>query len=216
MNVAEYFYYNIVYGAIPDNVTYEDIEKTNKTIQYILDSGIEKEMLLDIINMFPRKNYILPKDIPSQVWNLKNDNLLHKDEFYYHKELRISSKSPTLNINTGEITTEKFFLEMKIAFTLEDLYNYFNKCFPRHISNKEQDIGALKYLLGKYEKTLEDIKAVDFLLCLIDFVFNKTKNNTALVTTPLNLANFENDVYKNLKNIIDESKYSNLNKIIWR
>lgn len=112
------------------------------------------------------------KDYPQVVQNVYHigeimnkkqppDNLMERDVFYYHEELRNMSKPPTMKRDpeTGRMFryTEPFYLEMKSRYSMQDLLNYWYK--QMNIKPNEhmlrQDEGKFKYMLNNF--TLDEL-----------------------------------------------------------
>lgn len=107
-----------------------------------------------------------------------NGNFIDSKKFYYHKELKICSKPPTVDFDiiTGSFVTvenEKRFIEIKASYTIDDLIEYLKTKpnFKNTIVAKGKIIGALNYLINRY--------GIDLLLFLIDtadlFFINKQR-----------------------------------------
>lgn len=172
--------------------------RTRLVISHLKDNNYSDQFILNYLV----ENGPLLKDF---LWD---DSLLRKDAFYYHNKLRITSKSSVWNVNMKEKST-KFYLEMKINFTMDDLleYYYSNLNIPVGFRDEKRDSGAFKYMLSK--AYLNNLESIDFVLSLIDY--NKENENDFL-STPFDLK-FQKEVYNRLSYIINNSKY---NKIIWR
>lgn len=214
MDIAEYFYYNIVYGCIPDDVTEENIEKTNKTVQYLLDAGMNDSMVIDMLTSMPRLKEIDHNDIPKSIWDIKENNLLKKDTFYYHNILHIIPPAPRLNVKSGEVKETKFFIEMIIFFTLDDLYRYYMARFGQLIKDKTKTIGGLKYLLNRYKNLVDRVESIDIVLNLIDTAYDNIKNKQ--IKNPLDLQEYENEIAESFIVRKDAADLFKTNVIVWR
>ena len=215
MDMAEYFYYNIVYGCMPDEVTDDDIKQTDKTIQYMIDNGVTEDVIIDILGRMPRKRKIDPSDIPDSLWKT-NENLLKRDSFYYHNKLRLVAPAPIFNVKTGIMRESKFYLEMKMTFTLKDLRMYYESRFPKVVEDAKATNGALKYLLDNYKNAISGIEAIDIVLMLIDTAYADSRSGGMKPQNPLDLKKYEEQVVIELKRIKEEADLKNNNKIIWR
>lgn len=106
------------------------------------------------------------KDIRNPLSEKSDINLMPIDTFMYHNELRLIPNRPkkSFDIITGEFKTEseKFYLEMKASYTLEDLTRYIKTKSQLALTTDviEKLHGALNYLLKRH--------SLDFLLFLID------------------------------------------------
>lgn len=196
-------YYDYLTGETPENIN--DYNKTKMLFDYLLESGIEKNVLVSTMaSEFPNKDMLTIEDIPDSLWE---NSLLKRNTFYYHKELQIISPPPTWD------QVYPFYLEMKIKYTSNDILKYFIERFNirQEWMNSEKEIGSINFLLKNYSK-YSFIEPVDFLLHLIDYVAS-TDNN---VSTIYDLRDFENDLATYLELDIENAKVNNKNKIIWR
>lgn len=211
MDYAE-FYYSQVVGCYPFD-TEENKMKTQKVIDYLFDAGIEESKILRFIEESPAKDYLTPDDLPEWLWE---GSLLKKNTFYYHNILHIQPKMPTFNPFKKTEDVEKFYLEMKIMFTMDDLINYFYKTLNinKDLLDKKRDEGSFNYLLNKYSK-LDFIEPIDFVLALIDHC----KQDSAMfsrIMSVLDISNAEAEVYDILKRKTAEAELQKANRILWR
>lgn len=141
--------------------------------------------------------------------SLWQDSLLKPNTFYYHNLLRIRPKAPIWHPEKGYEEIEPFFLEMKINFTLDDLLNYYytNIRVPVELRDYNKDIGALKFLLNKYNKM--QVESIDFVLCLIDI----NKENENFTSSVLNLDKYNTQALDKINNIVANTKSK---EIVWR
>ena len=141
--------------------------------------------------------------------SLWQDSLLKPNTFYYHNLLRIRPKAPIWHPEKGYEEIEPFFLEMKINFTLDDLLNYYytNIRVPVELRDYNKDIGALKFLLNKYNKM--QVEPIDFVLCLIDI----NKENENFTSSVLNLDKYNTQALDKINNIVANTKSK---EIVWR
>ena len=62
-------------------------------------------------------------------YNKEDRNIIIQGEIYYHKELKIMAKPPTINldIEKGTMVSSKqeYFLEQRASYTIKDLVRYF-------------------------------------------------------------------------------------------
>lgn len=130
-------------------------------------------------------------DITMPFFNKTTQGLnLLKNEFYFHKELKILPTAGTVfyDYNSGTMTKQEneFYLEMRYDYTIDDLLNYVlsKDSFDKTLRiNKNKTIGGLKWLLKKYD--------LQMILYMIDSADSKIK--------------FSN--YNKLRNIIDVQEY---------
>ena len=131
-------------------------------------------------------------------------NRIDGTTMYFHNELRITPGPPSVHfdINTGEIISksEKFFLEMRSSYSVNDMFNYLKSKsqFKYCICDANRTKGALVFLLNKH--------SVDYTLFLIDTTNNILMNdnkfiyNLLEVDKNINIAN-ENYTRKKTENI---------------
>lgn len=123
---------------------------------YELKSEIE-QFALDypqvVVNIYHMDEIMGRKEPPN--------NLMERDVFYYHSELRNMSQPPRIVRDpvSGKMVrqVEPFYLEMKTRYTMQDLLNYWYQ--EAGITPNEhmirQDEGKIKYVLGNY--TLDEL-----------------------------------------------------------
>lgn len=207
-NILTDMFYDIHYGMYPfkDDTYYN---KSKLAIEYFLEVGLELKDIVNIINNQERCDYI-KQDIPEEYYT---NTILKPNVFYYHTELRLNHDRPKFSINTMKETNCKYHIEMKVYYSEDDILNYFYNKFNirEELKNTVKDKGSIKYLLQKYE-SIKFVQPIDFVLTLIDI----TKNNTINISDILDIVKYETDTYELLKQITDETKYNNRNKIIWR
>ena len=155
-------------------------------------------------------NYLL-KNGPILIDELWDNSLLKPNTFYYHNKLRITPECAIWNVYKKEECC-KFYLEMKINFTIDDLLNYFYTTFnvPLELRDYKRDIGAFNHMLGK--RYVKDVETIDYLLALIDYNKVESIESGTFISNPFELK-FQTEVYNKFQYIINNSKY---NKIIWR
>ena len=207
-NLTDY-YYTYHFGYYPFDTRNEYIT-TDNTIKHLLDNNINGKEIYKIIKDVNAKNALAIEDLPDTLWD---NSLLKKDIFYYHRELHITSNAPIYDIKNNKMISNKFFLEMKIQYTLNDLLNYYYKKIqtPIEFTNTKRDIGAFEYLLNKYEQ-ITFIEPIDFVLSLIDCASNSNK----MISSILDLQKYENETYEYLKKKITIAKAKKYDKIHWR
>lgn len=130
----------------------------------------------------------------------KEKNLLKPGKFYYHNDLRLTSKPPkrVIDYDTGEIKiiNEPYFLEMKASYSINDLIHYYIRQTGQ---GNEQDIprylGSFQWLLKHY--TVEEI------LFMIDIMVNMQKSeDLPPIQSPLDIQKY----YREAKEIRQEKK----------
>lgn len=205
MDIVNYYYNNI--GVMPND---DEKNQTLKTINYLKDNNISIKEIIDIIDKIPYKKTLAPEDLPESLWH---DSLIKRDMFYFHNEIHITSPAPYWNFENNKIISEKFYLEMKIKYTIDDLIKYYYKAFPnnKEFEDSKKDIGAMQYLLNQYKK-IDFIENVDFILFLID-TCSDTQTDCIEI---LDLKKCQNENYKFVSNKALNAKFESKNKIIWR
>lgn len=205
MNLLEFYFYNL--GEEPS-----ESEKiiTNNTLSYLRDNDFTENQIINMIKDFPPKMALEPKDLPDKLWN---SSLVKRDVFYYHNELHITSPAPYWDFENDKIISSRFFLEMRIKYSVRDLISYYYKKIPmdsRLIDNKK-DVGTMEYLLNKY-KRVSFIEPVDFVLYLID----EAANSECEINEMIDLKRFESDTFKYLERKTINAAAEKMNLIIWR
>ena len=210
MDLVEY-YYEIKYGIYPFSDEAPKI-KTKKTIDYLYDIGYTENEIIRIIEEVNANDSLTYDDLPEDLWK---DSLLKKNVFYFHNQLQITSKAPTYNPKTMSFSSEPFYLEMKIRYSLDDALDYFYKKnnVEEFYKNKKRDIGAIQFLLEQYKK-IDLIEPIDFLLFLIDYA---SDNDEGVIDNILNVDNkYRSEAYEYLKPRFTQAKAMGINKIIFR
>lgn len=189
-------YAYIVYGH-----TIEDeniLKELRKTINYLIDNNYDKAFIL---------SYLLEYGpvISETLWH---DTLLKPNTFYYHEQLTIMPGPSIWNPNMKE-QSHRFYLEMKIKYTIDDLLNYYytELLIPVELRDRSKDKGAFEYMLKKYTKF--KCEPIDFILYLIDY----SKQEEAFITNVFDLQKYERETYEKINHIVENNIYKN---IIWR
>lgn len=211
MDYAE-FYYSQVVGLYPFDTDDYRIQ-TDKVIQHLVDAGISESDILRFIEESPPKDCLTPDDLPEWLWE---GSLLKKNTFYYHNTLHLRPPAPTFNPHSREVKASKFYLEMKIRYTMDDLVRYFYHTLriSTDLADKKKDEGSFNYLLNKYSK-LDFCEPIDFVLALIDY--NKPDNNPmSPVQGILDITQSQAEVYDALKRKAAEASLHKANQILWR
>lgn len=178
---------------------------TQYTIDYLYDNDMNDYDIIKILSTF-KKESIKYCDLPNSLWN---DSLLKRDTYYFNSKLQILSKPPTLLIDANITPKDiKFFKEMKISFTKDDLLRFFySKSNSLIVKDYNRDIGAIDYLLNRYNNQL--MESVDICLYLID-------EYSHCVSSLLNLTNYEVDILDKVNTIYYDNYRSGTNRIIYR
>ena len=205
MNLIDFYYYNL--GEEPNHI---EKEITKNTFEHLKDNEYSDSDIIKILSYFPAKMALAHSDLPDYLWE---NSLIKRDTFYYHNELHITSPAPYWDFENDKIISSKFFLEIKIHFSIDDLINYYHKKFPIDLAlhDKKKDIGSMEYLLKKY-KDIDFIEPVDFILYLIDEAANQSEDSLEKIE----LKKYEKEAFEYLKHKTINAKAENVNKIIWR
>lgn len=205
MDLLDFYYYNL--GEEPN-----DCEKaiTKATLDHLIDNNFNEKDIMRMIESFPAVMSLKPSDLPDMLWE---NSLLNRDTFYYHEELHITSPAPYWDFENDRIVSSRFFIEMKIQYSIQDLIGYYYKKFPRdsRLIDDKKDIGTMEYLLNKY-KNIKIIEPVDFVLFLIDEAVNSECDYIEMI----DLKRFEAQTLEYLKHKTMNAAVEKVNKIIWR
>lgn len=177
---------------------------TQYTIDYLYDNNYNEGDIINILSKI-KKESIKYKDLPSKLWN----GLIERDTYYFHPELQILSKPPMLSISSDIIIKPaKFFKEIKISYTKQNVLDYFyRKANSKIIKDMNRDLGSLDYLLSRYKHQL--MNSLDVILYLID-------DHAFEANSLLALSNYEVDTLEKIENIYYDNHRSGTDKIIYR
>lgn len=177
---------------------------TQYTIDYLYDNNYNEGDIINILSKI-KKESIKYKDLPSKLWN----GLIDRDTYYFHPELQILSKPPMLSISSDIIIKPvKFFKEIKISYTKQNVLNYFYcKANSKIIKDINRDLGSLDYLLSRYKHQL--MNSLDVILYLID-------DHAFEANSLLALSNYEVDTLERIENMYYDNHISGTDKIIYR
>lgn len=204
-------YYTTVLGYYPFETDCNKI-KSQKIIDYLIDAGVTESEILSFVEDAPASDCLNKDMLPNWLWE---GSLIKRDTFYYHNVLHIVSKPPMWNPRTQKEEVTKFFLEMKIKYTLEDLLNYYYKTFSIELAlrDRKKDSGAIQYLLNRYS-AIDFIEPLDFILHSIDYIKNLSEDN--MITNILEINKCEQEVFSMLQCKTAQAKLSKADKIVWR
>lgn len=177
---------------------------TQYTIDYLYDNNYNEGDIINILSKI-KKESIKYKDLPSKLWN----SLIERDTYYFHPELQILSKPPMLSISSDIVIKPiKFFKEIKISYTKQNVLNYFyRKANSKIIKDMNRDLGSLDYLLSRYKHQL--MNSLDVILYLID-------DHAFEANSLLALSNYEVDILERIENMYYDNHRSGTDKIIYR
>lgn len=185
--------------------------KTKAVLLHLIDNNFTEKEIVKIITNCKIKDYMTPNDLPDYLWE---DSLLKRDTFYYSSILQLVSAPPKWDPEKMICTSEPFYLEMKIKFTIDDLLkHYYDELkIDINLRDENKDKGALQYLLNKYK--INKIENIDVILLLIEEA--KITSEKPTITNPLKLQEFEGNVIAFLNNVIPNKIINKENEIIWR
>lgn len=177
---------------------------TQYTIDYLYDNNYNEGDIINILSKI-KKESIKYKDLPSKLWN----SLIERDTYYFHPELQILSKPPMLSISSDiVIKPVKFFKEIKISYTKQNVLNYFyRKANSKIIKDMNRDLGSLDYLLSRYKHQL--MNSLDVILYLID-------DHAFEANSLLALSNYEVDTLERIENMYYDNHRGGTDKTIYR
>lgn len=204
INTYADFYFNFMIGEYPDD--YEDYRKTANFFQYLQDSGLTDGEIYMITGLVKPKVVLTIDDIPDMI---RENSLLEKDKFYFHKELSITPPPPGWDKDDNY----QFYREMKIRYTLDDALDYFIKSTGVRAEwvSRDKEIGSIKYLLKEYKK-FKFMEPLDFLLHLIDYCVSDNME----INSIYDLRHKEIELAEALEIDIANAVARGKNTIIWR
>lgn len=205
MELIDFYYYNL--GEEPNE---NEKTITENTFGFLKDNNYTDNDIMIMLRDFPAKMALTPDDLPEYLWD---GSLAKRNTFYYHNELHITSPAPYWDFENDKIVSSRFFLEMKIKYSIDDLIKYFYKNFPMDGSliDSKKDRGSMEYLLNKY-KNIDFVEPLDFILYLID----EAVNNEVDIIEIIELKRFEKATFEYLKTKTLNAAVEKMNKIIWR
>lgn len=155
----EYSIYDLVYLQLAKINKYDDNTKKKylSLIKILIENHYTDKEIIQSINDNTLDKLISRTSL--------GENLIIPNRIYFHKELRLSPKTVTVEFdyNTGELTKneEPYFLEMKSSYTVENLKRYFiNTLQPIANMDTNRINGAFKWLIKYYD--------LEILLFMID------------------------------------------------
>lgn len=201
-------YYREVLGEYSSD---ENVMHTDKLFEYLIEAGVSHEDIMKNIYAFPQKDYLTVSDLPDTLWD---GSLIRRGTYCFHNALRIKQEMPTWNPETNKMTSQRFRVEMKIRFTMDDLIDYFYKTTHanRDLSDRKKDAGSFNYLLGKYSN-IGFAANIDMVLSLIDHAGNSEHNEMLNI---LKLQDYESEVCDIIKPMCEEAKGNGRMEITWR
>ena len=189
-------YLALTYGSMIDDA--DILNNIKKIAYYLLDNKYNDS---DILKYLITNN----TELVDSLWD---GSLLKPDTFYYHEQLTIMPGPSVWNPNMKE-ESNKFYLEMKIKYTIDDLLSYYynNLLIPVELRNTKKDSKAFEHMLKQYSKF--KMQPIDFVLYLIDY--SVLEGNR--ISNVFDLQKYEREVYDKTNYIIENTINKN---IIWR
>jgi hypothetical protein len=200
-------YYN---DKVKTKYSDKDKEMTSLTIDYLYDCGFS---FLEILQEMYRhkKVAILPKDLCNVLWN---KSLIKRDAFYLHNQLRIVSKAPYYDFLSDKEIVPKFYCEMKIRYTVDDVLNYFYSKLPalsKQLVDRKADAGAVTYFINKFNN-IDWVEPLDIILCSID---NQLKEDSQCYRI-LDVCQNNRDIIEQLQGEMRELESKDFRKVVYR
>ena len=103
-----------------------------------------------------------------------------------------------------------YYLEIKIKYTVTDVYQYFLSKTAVHSIDYKRDKGAIQKMIKTYN--INGIKGLDLILSLID----ESRFSQDRIFNLWDIQRYESIVYDKLVKNIAEAKSMGKDKIIWR
>ena len=202
-----------------------DKKKTEFTIQYLLDSQIGQEEILNMLKEYKHK-VVTPQNLPDSIWEYDlvtkidyithqkytvNSNLVKRDIFYYHPRLMLRSRPPYFL--KGKEIIEPYYCEPVCRFTLSNLIKYTaDKINVNYISAHEIiTMPRVQSILNILAKMSYYLMPIDILLYSID-----EANSIETFMGKDDIIVIASRIIDNLDTMAKEMSASRLNKIIWR
>jgi len=187
-----YFYSNV----IGHSVEYKLEQATQATVQYLLDSNVSEKEIKEMMTDY-KEDVITPYNLPDSLWivNLTRkenkstgefyevqDNLIKRNEFYYHPCLMLRSAMPKF-INGVEVV-EPYYCEPKCRFTVNDLIDYFCCKMKIHKAymNTKYSVNGIYRTMDIYRNALKTVNPLDIMLFSIDCAAVKGSYHFSTIT----------------------------------
>jgi hypothetical protein len=175
-----------------EKVKKEKKKRIHNEIKELLAKGWCADELMEGFKAYKKKYPDAKTTLVTTMFTMrakKKKNLLKPGKFYYHNDLRLTSRPPRKEIDydSGEIKTisEPYFLEMRADYTIDDLVNYYIKQFRLnpHPNDRKRYRGSLQYLLKQ--------ESLETLLFMIDANANYCQSeDRPAPRTPLDITEF--------------------------
>lgn len=228
--LTDYFYRDIK----GHSVDFDSENKTKLTLDYLFESGLEKEEIINLLIQLKNVDYLTPKKLPDSLWIINEkvrvnkrtgetytiqDNLVKRDTFYFHPRLML--RSPMPKIVKGKEVLKPYYCEPVCRFTVKNLAEYF--CSKSQVNimfvNDIQLGQELWYYLRQYRDFCKVFDVLDLLLFSIDFAADNdssrfsSRSNFKSVSQ---LQQYFSVVIEDLKTRVLYIQAYGYDKIVWR
>lgn len=198
-------YYEMCLGYLPDKE--EDIRRTEATIEYLIDNEYSEQEIKKTLLEVEASEVLSTSKLPDSLWQ---NSLIQRNKFYYHHELQITSAAPYYDPVLRKEIISPYFMEMKIRYTINDVYKYYIQKTLSPSINKNRDKGAIKKIVKDY--SINGINGLDFILSLID----ESRYTQDTILSIWDIQKNENIVYDKLLRNKAEAKAAGKDRIVWR
>ena len=222
-NLTDYFYNNI----IGHSVSIAKEIATKATIRYLLESNVSEKEIKQTMMSY-NDDVILPSNLPDKLWIVnpymkedKNtgemyevqDNLIKRNEFYYHPRLMLRSAMP--KIVKGKEVIEPYYCEPVCRFTVQDLIDYFCNKIQTHkvYMNTRYSVNSIWQNMRIFKNVSKVIEPLDIMLFSIDCA---ARNGNYHFSTFMQLQQYLEETVEDLKTRMAYMQAYGFDKIVWR
>ena len=221
--LMKYFYSNVKGHSVDPR----DEQVTLMTIRYLSESNVSEEEIL-ITMMNHKADVMTPYNLPDSLWIVNSqtredkstgetyqvqDNLVKRNEFYYHPALMLRSKMP--KIVKGIEQVEPYYCEPRCRFTVSDLIDYFCEKIQTHrmYMDTRYSVNSIRQNMIIYRKASSVIDPLDIMLFSIDCAANKGNYH---FSTFMQLQQYLSETVEDLKTRMSYVRAYGYDKIVWR
>lgn len=218
-----YFYSNV----IGHSVEQEKENATRATMQYLLESGVPEDEIKRTLISY-ETDIVTPHNLPDELWIVNpqirdskatgevyqvQDNLIKRNEFYYHSQLMLRSSLPKI-VNGNEII-EPYYCEPRCRFTIYDLIDYFCDKIQTHrmYMNTRYSINSIFKNLKVYQEISHTIDPLDIMMFSIDCAADKGNYH---FSTFMQLQQYMEETVNDLQSRAAHIRAYGYDKIVWR
>lgn len=218
-----YFYTNIIGHSVEE----EKESATCATIQYLLDSNVNENDIIKVLMSY-KTDTVTPHNLPDELWIINpqikenkatgefyqvQDNLIKRNEFYYHSKLMLRSSLPKI-VNGVEVI-EKYYCEPRCRFTIYDLIDYFCEKIQTHKAymNTRYSINSIFTNLKVYKDISHTIDPLDIMMFSIDCAASKGNYH---FSTFMQLQQYLEETINDLQEKVAYMRAYGYDKIVWR